>query len=114
MKVQFAQVTDDYLKQLKQRKKEVKAVVRRSEELTRLRTNETGTFRGDVQTLRNRVTQYEKHIKRLKQLVDKEDTVALIKELQSAAAGDLPDLDQIIEELAQVDQQVAHSRRIRI
>jgi len=39
-------------------------------------------YSGDVQTLRQRVSQYEKHIKKLKQYVDKEDTEALVKELE--------------------------------
>jgi hypothetical protein len=37
------------------------------------------------------VTQYEKHIKKLKYYVDKEDTDALVKELETTA--DLPDLN---------------------
>lgn len=31
-------------------------------------------YQGDIQTLRQRVSQYEKHIKKLKMFVDKEET----------------------------------------
>ena len=56
--------------------------------------------------------QYEKHIKKLKYFVDKEDTSALVKEL--AGTEELPSLAQISDELHQVSVQVAESRRLRI
>ena len=45
------------------------------------RTAERQAYINDIQALRKRVTDYERHIKRLKQFVDKEDTEALLGEL---------------------------------
>jgi hypothetical protein len=69
-------------------------------------------FQGDVLTLKQRVSQYEKHIKKLKEFVDKEDTAALVKQL--ASEKDLPDLSQVQEEIAQVNEQMSQARRIKI
>ena len=90
--------------ELKSLKKQLKTLKKRGDALQRQRGVESGTFMGDIVTLRKRVTQYEKHIKKLKQFVDKEDTEALVKELESG--GDLPDLAQISEELQAVSFQV--------
>lgn len=69
-------------------------------------------YQGDVQTLRQRVAQYEKHIKKLKQFVDNEDTEMLVKELEEEK--NLPDLNLITQEIAQVSKQVADARKLRI
>lgn len=69
-------------------------------------------FQGDVQTLRSRVQQYEKHIKKLKQFVDKEDTDALVKELEEEK--NLPDLSLIAQEIEQVTKQVSDARRVKL
>jgi hypothetical protein len=69
-------------------------------------------FQGDVQTLRSRVQQYEKHIKKLKQFVDKEDTDALVKELEEEK--NLPDLSLIAQEIEQVTKQVSDVRRVKL
>jgi len=69
-------------------------------------------FQGDVQTLRSRVQQYEKHIKKLKQFVDKEDTDALVKELEEEK--NLPDLSLIAQEIEQVTKQVSDARRVEL
>lgn len=69
-------------------------------------------FQGDVQTLRSRVQQFEKHIKKLKQFVDKEDTDALVKELEEEK--NLPDLSLIDQEIQQVTKQVSDARRVKI
>ena len=42
------------------------------------RHRETQAFQSDVQSLRKRVTDYERYIKQLKEYVDKEDTEGLV------------------------------------
>ena len=69
-------------------------------------------FYGDVSSLKDRVAQYEKHIKKLKTLVDKEDTAALVKQLQNEK--DLPDLDQVQQEIRQVNEQVTRAKKKKI
>lgn len=77
--------------------KDIKKIEKRGRITQDQRQRESGTFVKDVQTLRKRVGQYEKHIKKLKVLVDKEDTENLIKALD--AQKDLPDLDLIQQEI---------------
>ena len=48
IKVQFAQATEEYLKQLQDKKKQLEKVIKRGEEVQRHRTNEQGTFLGDL------------------------------------------------------------------
>ena len=69
-------------------------------------------YQGDINTLRQRVRQYEEHIKKLKKFVDKEDTEALVKELEEEK--NLPDLGQISQEIELVKKQVAEAKRIKI
>ena len=82
--------------------KDIKKIEKRGRITQDQRQRESGTFVKDVQTLRKRVGQYEKHIKKLKVLVDKEDTENLIKALD--AQKDLPDLDLIQQEITQVSR----------
>lgn len=82
--------------------KDIKKIQKRGAVTQDQRQRESGTFIKDVQTLRKRVGQYEKHIKKLKVLVDKEDTENLIKALD--AQKDLPDLDLIQQEIMQVSR----------
>jgi hypothetical protein len=63
--------------------KDIKKIEKRGRVTQDQRQRESGTFVKDVQTLRKRVGQYEKHIKKLKVLVDKEDTENLIKALDA-------------------------------
>ncbi len=69
-------------------------------------------YQGDIQTLRQRVSQYEKHIKKLKMFVDKEETDALVKELEEEK--NLPDLELIKQEIASLNKQINDSKKIKI
>ena len=89
--------------------KDIKKIEKRGRVTQDQRQRESGTFVKDVQTLRKRVGQYEKHIKKLKVLVDKEDTENLIKALD--AQKDLPDLDLIQQEITQVSRQIAAAKK---
>lgn len=89
--------------------KDIKKIEKRGRITQDQRQRESGTFVKDVQTLRKRVGQYEKHIKKLKVLVDKEDTENLIKALD--AQKDLPDLDLIQQEITQVSRQIAAAKK---
>ena len=69
-------------------------------------------YQGDIQTLRQRVSQYEKNIKKLKMFVDKEETDALVKELEEEK--NLPDLELIKQEIASLNKQINDSKKIKI
>jgi hypothetical protein len=55
-------------------RKQLKQTKKRGVEAQSLRVRESAMYQGDLQTLRQRVSQYEKHIKKLKMFVDKEET----------------------------------------
>jgi cell division protein FtsB len=55
-------------------RKQLKETKKRGVEAQSLRVRESAMYQGDLQTLRQRVSQYEKHIKKLKMFVDKEET----------------------------------------
>ena len=67
-----------YLAELKKLESEIKSVNKYGKQLEGRRNIEAQAFTGDIQALRKRVTDYERHIKRLKHYVDKEDTDALV------------------------------------
>lgn len=83
MNVQFEKFRDEYTLEERKLAMELKSTEKRGKNVQAQRQRESGTFVNDVQTLRKRVSAYEKHIKKLKILVDKEDTQNLIKELDN-------------------------------
>ena len=83
IKVQYAQVQDQYLAELQDLESQLKANAKRGKRVEGKRQAETNTFSNDIVAMRRRVQDYERHIKRLKLFVDKEDTEALVQELQN-------------------------------
>ena len=71
------------MRELQDLEGELGANRKRSKKIENKRATETATFSNDVQALRKRVQDYERHIKRLKMFVDREDTDALVQELQN-------------------------------
>lgn len=55
--------------------------------------------------MRKRVADYERHIKQLKLFVDKEDTEALVGELQNPGLSEL-DLGKLADEINAVEEEV--------
>lgn len=76
--MQYAQVQDQYLAELQTLEAQLKANTKRGKKIENKRTTETAAFTNDITALRKRVTDYERHIKRLKQFVDQEDTDSLV------------------------------------
>ena len=72
---------DQYLGELQTLEARLKENTKRGKKVEAKRTAETATFTNDIAAMRKRVQDYEMHIKRLKQFVDKEDTEALVGEL---------------------------------
>ena len=98
--------------ELKSLKSQIKTIKQRGDDLSEQRVRESAMFQSDCTTLRQRVNQYERHIKRLKMFVDKEDTEALVQELEQEK--NLPDLSQIAKEIEQVARQIADARKVKI
>ena len=91
----------------------IKQATKRVRKLDDKRSNERAAFTNDIQALRKRVTDYERHIKRLKHFVDKEDTEALLEELQNEHLSEL-DLGKLADEIHQIVSDVDHARRLKI
>ena len=68
--MQYAQVQDQYLADLQQLEAKLKTNAKRGKKIENKRTTETAAFTNDIAALRKRVTDYERHIKKLKQFVD--------------------------------------------
>ena len=69
---------DQYLGELQTLESSLKANTKRGKKIEGKRTTETAAFTNDISALRKRVTDYERHIKRLKNYVDQEDTESLV------------------------------------
>lgn len=90
----------------------LKENTKRGSKIEAKRQAETATFSNDIAAMRKRVTDYERHIKRLKLYVDKEDTEALVEELQSQTLSEM-DLGKLADELHAVEEEVIDARRKR-
>jgi archaellum component FlaC len=71
-----------------------------------------------VQTLKKKVQEMEKELKRLKQLVDEEKTDELIKNLQKGEGGgqgiNEEELEQMKEEIEKVESEVNEAKKFKI
>ena len=76
------------------------------------RSTETAMFMNDIAALRKRVQDYERHIKRLKLYVDREDTDALVQELKNQSLSEM-DLGKLADEIHVIEEEVADARSIR-
>ena len=81
--MQYSQVQDKYLTELQTLENDLKLNGRRGKQIEAKRTAESQAFTNDIQAMRKRVHDYERHIKRLKLFVDREDTDSLVQELQN-------------------------------
>ena len=62
--------------------------------------------------MRKRVADYERHIKKLKLYVDREDTESLVQELQNQQLSEM-DLGKLADEIHSIEEEVAEARRIK-
>lgn len=56
---------------------------------------------------------YERHIKKLKHHVDKEDTESLVKELQTQQLTEM-DLGKLADEIHKISEDVKEAKRFRV
>ena len=112
IKVQYAQVQDQYLSELQTLEAQLKANTKRGKKIENKRTTETAAFTNDITALRKRVTDYERHIKRLKQFVDQEDTESLVQELQNGHLSEM-DLGKLADEIHGIEEEVSAARRLK-
>lgn len=103
---------DDYLKELKRLEKEIAVQTQRTKVFETRRDNENVAFSNDIQIIRKRVVDYERHIKKLKHHVDKEDTESLIKELQNQQLTEM-DLGKLADEIHKIEEDITETKRFK-
>jgi chromosome segregation ATPase len=106
-------VQDEYLKELKRLEREINAQTQRAKVYETRRETENVAFTNDIQIIRKKVADYERHIKKLKYHVDKEDTDSLVKELQEQHLFEM-DLGRLATEIANIEEEVANAKRMKV
>ena len=74
---------------------------------------EQQAFTGDIQSIKKRVIDFERYIKRLKQHVDEEKTTELIEELENTDAAQI-DMDQLILDIRKIETEVKDAKRLKL
>ena len=74
---------------------------------------EQQAFTGDIQSIKKRVIDFERYIKRLKQHVDEEKTTELIEELENTDAAQI-DMDQLILDIRKIETEVKDAKRFKL
>lgn len=74
---------------------------------------EQQAFTGDIQSIKKRVIDFERYIKRLKQHVDEEKTTELIEELENTDAAQI-DMDQLIIDIRKIETEVKDAKRFKL
>ena len=77
------------------------------------RGTEAQAFIGDIQSVKRRVINFERYIKRLKKHVDEEKTAELITELENTDVAQV-DMDQLIGDIAKIENEVKSSMRMKM
>ena len=113
IKVQYATVQDEYLKELKRLEREINIQNQRGKVFETRRDTDSVAFTNDIQIIRKRVLDYERHIKKLKYHVDKEDTESLIKELQNQQLTEL-DLSKLADEIHKIEEEIKEAKRLKV
>ena len=77
------------------------------------RIAEGQAFSADIASIKKRVINFERYIKRLKKHVDEERTTELIQELENTAVAQI-DMSQLIEDIGKVQDEVKEAKRFKI
>jgi hemerythrin-like domain-containing protein len=77
------------------------------------RLTEANTFTNDIQSIKKRVINFERYIKRLKKHVDQEKTAELITELENTDVAQV-DMDQLISDIKKIEEEVVDAKRFKL
>jgi hemerythrin-like domain-containing protein len=77
------------------------------------RLTEANTFTNDIQSIKKRVINFERYIKRLKKHVDEEKTAELITELENTDVAQV-DMDQLISDIKKIEEEVVDAKRFKL
>ena len=114
VKVQYAEAQEKFLSDLKNMDYDLKSTVAKGRAVEATRQREAHKFGSDVQSLKKRVSAYERYIKQLKEFVDNEDTEGLVQQLvQNQQLTEL-DLGKLQDEIHRVQLDVTAARKERV
>jgi len=106
VKEQYGDVQDKYLKDLREVEAKLQKARQRTELVENRRATETAAFQSDVHTLKKKVGEFERYIKKLKELVDAERIDGLKGELQEPV-----EVGGLLEELGKVEIEVKEAKK---
>lgn len=110
---QFVHLQKIYEENLKTLKFELDSYLQREDAIEFRRQRENATFREDIIALKKRISDYEVYIKKLKDLVEKDQAEELIEELTKNDQK-RTDLIEIRDEIKKLKDEVDNARRIKI
>ena len=111
--MQFEQFKEDSSVKLEDLEKNIHICQRKIRALDKQRLAETQAFSSDIQSLKKRVINFERYIKRLKAHVDEEKTTELITELENTEVAQV-DMEQLINDIAHVEKEIRHAMKADI
>lgn len=77
------------------------------------RITENQAFSADIQSIKRRVINFERYIKRLKKHVDEEKTEELIAELENTGVAQI-DMSQLISDINKIQLDVKEAKKFRV
>ena len=83
IKAQYDTVSEKYMTDMKKMQEDIGVCKDRIKIIDSRRMTETQAFTNDIQSIKKRVINFERYIKRLKKHVDEEKTAELIAELEN-------------------------------
>lgn len=112
-KAQFEQFSEDSTLELKELEQKIGLCKKQIKFLDKLRLTESQAFSSDIQSVKKRVINFERYIKRLKAHVDEEKTTELITELENTEVAQV-DMEQLINDIARVEQEVKMAQKRKL
>ena len=82
-------------------------------QIEKRRLTEQQAFTSDIQSIKKRVINFERYIKRLKKHVDEEKTAELITELENTEVAQV-DMNQLIGDIAKIEDEIRDAKKFKI
>lgn len=112
IKSQYEAIQEKYMVELKELAEDIRFCRDKVKIIDQRRTTETQAFSADIQSIKKRVINFERYIKRLKRYVDDEQTAELIAELENTEVAQV-DMDQLISDIKRVEDEVKTAKKFK-
>jgi thymidylate synthase len=110
---QYVHLQKVYVENLKTLEYELESYTQREDNIEFRRERESATFKEDIISLKKRISDYEQYIKKLKDLVDRDQAEALIDELTQNEQK-RRDLIDIRQEIQKLKDEVDNARHVKV